>query len=138
LPFYNFTYGALTGNDCEVPEAVRDLREWSLDLVNYSFRNSQRADLATRPGYVPYSGGTRAISPRETEARWGARNSLEYDGGEGGKAVTPPTGWLLDYWMGRYYGFIQAPSTKEAALLEPAPRVEHPQGAKPYAGPPRP
>jgi hypothetical protein len=138
LPFYNFTYGALTGNDCEIPEAVRHLREWSLDLINYSFHNSHRSDLKTPSGYVPYSGGTRAISPREMEARWGARNSLEYDGGEGGKAVTPPTGWLLDYWMGRYYGFIEAPTATNLAFTKISPRVEGPKGATPYNGPPRP
>src|SRR2546427_1422920 len=65
LPFFNFVYGALTGNDCEVPQAVNHLREWSLDLVNHSYHNSHRSDLAPRRGYVPYGGSaTRAISPR--------------------------------------------------------------------------
>ena len=69
-PFFNFIYGALTGNDCEAPEAVQHLREWPLDLVNYSYHNSHRADLAPRRGYVPYAKGTRAISPRESGPSW--------------------------------------------------------------------
>jgi len=138
IPFYNFVYGALTGNDCEVAEAAKHLREWSLDLVNYDFHNSHRRDLATRPGYVPYSGGTRAISPRESEARWGARDSLQLDGGEAGRGVTPPTGWLLDYWMGRYFGFLEAPKVATPSLTALSPRGDKLKGATPYSGPPRP
>jgi hypothetical protein len=138
IPFFNFSYGALTGNDCEAAQAVKHLREWSLDLVNHSYRNSHRNDLAPQQGYVPYSGGTRAISPRESEAKWGDRSPLQYDGGENGKAVTPPIGWLEDYWMGRYYGFIAAPEKTIPGTTSPAARVLPQRGAKPYAGPPRP
>jgi len=83
IPLFNFIYGALTGNDCEAPQAVKHLREWSLDLVNHSYHNSHRSDLTPRPGYVPYAGGTRPISPRESCAKWGSRSALEYDGGDG-------------------------------------------------------
>lgn len=137
LPFFNFSYGALTGNDCEAPQAAQHLREWSLDLVNHNYRNSHRSDLAPQHGYVPYSGGTRAISPRESEAKWGDRSPLQYDGGENSKAVTPPIGWLEDYWMGRYYGFIDAPPDPAAAESIPG-RVLNQPGAAPYAGPRRP
>ncbi len=138
LPFFNFTYGALTGNDCEAGPAVQHLREWSLDTINHSFRNSHRADLAPEPGYAPIVGDTRAISPRESTAMWGSRTALELDGGNGGHTVTPPIGWLGDYWMGRYYGFIQAPDTKDPALTTvPDAPIVH-RGAKPYDGLPRP
>ncbi|HEY5913725.1 MAG TPA: hypothetical protein VJA21_24315 [Verrucomicrobiae bacterium] len=138
IPFYNFAYGALTGNDCEVPEAVRHLREWSLDLVNHSYVNSHRSDLAPSRGYVPYGGGTRAISPRELESRWGAREAIRYDGGENSHAVTPPTGWLHDYWMGRHYGFIEAPKITDTGATHLEARTEKRHGAAPYTGPPRP
>ncbi len=138
VPFFNFIYGALTGNDCEVPQAVQHLREWSLDLVSHSYRNSHRSDLAPRPGYVPYMGGTRAISPRELDAEWGSRSALRYDGGSGGRVMTPPIGWLEDYWMGRYYGFIEAPRAQDAVLTSVPRRSGAQSGALPYAGPPRP
>jgi hypothetical protein len=69
---------------------------------------------------------------------WGSRPAIELDGGNGGHTVTPPIGWLEDYWMGRYYGFIQLPDTKDPALttIPDTPVVQ--RGAKPYAGPPRP
>jgi hypothetical protein len=138
VPFFNFVYGALTGNDCEVPQAVQHLREWPLDLVSHSYRNSHRSDLAPQPGYVSYGGGTRAISPRESEAEWGSRSALRYDGGSGGRVMTPPIGWLEDYWMGRYYGFIEAPKTQDSGLASVPPRAGVRRGAAPYDGPPRP
>jgi hypothetical protein len=138
LPFFNFSYGALTGNDCEAPQAVKHLREWSLDLVNHNYRNSHRSDLAAQHGYEPYSGGARTISPRESEAKWGDRSPLEYDGGEDSKAVTPPIGWLEDYWMGRYYGFIEAPKTGDPRAVVLPERAGTHLRAVPYAGPPRP
>src|ERR1043166_7297539 len=58
LPFFTFSCGARTGNDGEPPKAAQHLREWPLDLVNHSFHNSHRSDLAPRRGYVPYMGGT--------------------------------------------------------------------------------
>jgi hypothetical protein len=138
VPFFNFIYGVFTGNDCEAPQAVRHLREWSLDLVNHNYHNSHRSDLAPQRGYVPYAGGTRAISPRESESKWGSRSSLQYDGGENGHGVTPPIGWLEDYWMGRYFGFIEPPRTQDEKLTTVQPRAEKRRGAAPYAGPPRP
>jgi hypothetical protein len=138
LPYYNFIYGSRTGNDCEAEQAVQHLREWSLDPVNHNFRNSHRHDLAPEPGYVPYSGGTRAISPRESTAMWGSRSAIRYNGGSGSRGATPPVGWLEDYWMGRYYGFIEAPATEDPALTAAPPRAGRVDGAAPYDGPPRP
>lgn len=138
LPYFNFIYGALTGNDCEAPEAVRHLREWPLDLVNRNYRNSHRVDLRVEPGYVPYQGGTKAISPRESTAMWGSRSAIVLDGGSGGRGVTPPAGWLEDYWMGRYFGLIEPPTVKDRKLLAPDGLPMPEQVAKPYDGPGRP
>ena len=138
LPWFNFVYGALTGNDCEVEPAVTHLREWPLDLVIYSYQNSHRADLRTPAGYVAYAGGTRAISPREREPMLWDNWTMKIDGGTGGNDVVQPSSWLLAYWMGRYHGFIEAPKTTEASLLTLTPGSGRATGAKPYSGPPRP
>ena len=137
-PFYNFIYGGLTGNDCEAAQAAQYLREWPLDLVNHNYRNSHRNDLLPQPGYVPYGGGSRFISPRELEASWGARSPAQYDGGEGSHGATAPTCWLEDYWMGRYYGFIEPPKTPDAGLTSAPLRTISRKGAAPYDGPARP
>jgi hypothetical protein len=138
IPFFNFIYGGLTGNDCEAAQAVLHLREWSLDTVSHSYQNSHRSDLATEPGYTPYMGGTRAISPRELACTWGSRSAIQYDGGNSGRTATPPVSWLEDYWMGRYYGMVAPPTTAEPALIDVPPNSVRPWGAAPYSGPPRP
>lgn len=133
-PWFNFIYGALTGNDCEILPAVKHLREWPLDLVSYSFTNKHRADLATPPGYTAYAGGTRAISPRERgPMRW-SDCTLELNGGAGGRVVEDPSSFLDAYWMGRYYGFILPPDTTDEKLLDVEPDSTL-RGAAPYAGP---
>jgi len=137
-PWFNFAYGALTGNDCEVEAAVAHLREWPLDLVVWSYQNSHRADLRTPPGYVAYKAGTRTFSPRETEPMRWDHWTMQADGGTGGNDVVEPSGWLLAYWMGRYHGFIEAPTTTDASLLTVERNRQQSLGAKAYAGPPRP
>ena len=101
IPFFNFIYGGLTGNDCEAEQAVQHLREWSLDTVSHSFQNSHRSDLATEPGYTPYMGGTRAISPREQSCTWGSRSAIQYDGGNSGALPRRRSaGWKIIGWEG--------------------------------------
>ncbi len=138
IPWFNFSYGAITGNDCELEQSMKHLREWTLDCTSYNFQNSHRDDLYPEPGYTSYEGGLRAISPRETMVMTGSRNATVLDGGAGGNVVKEPTGFLRDYWMGRYHGFILAPSANKSELISvPAGKTEQ-QGAKPYDGPPAP
>jgi hypothetical protein len=138
ISWFNFAYGAITGNDCDVDRAVQHLREWTLDCVEHNYQNSFRDDLITEPGYTAYEGGARAISPRETSVTRGSRSAIVYDGGVGGRRVMEPTGFLRDYWMGRYHGFIKAPETTDPKLLSVKRRKGKQFGAKPYDGPPRP
>ena len=138
IPFFNFIYGGLTGNDCESEQAVQHLREWSLDTISHSYRNSHRYDLATEPDYTPYVGDKRAVSPRELACSWGSRSAIQYDGGSGGRTATPPVGWLEDYWMGRYYGMIKAPTTTDSKQINVPSKSIQLWGAEPYRGPKRP
>ena len=57
------------------------------------------------------------------------------DGGQNGNNVMEPSAFIRDYWMGRYHGLIEAPSTKDANLISVKPRTGQSLGAKPYAGP---
>ena len=138
VAWYSIAYGAITGNDCELDKAVKHLREWVLDCVNFSYRNSHRSDLFPEPGYVPYVGGTRGMSPRETSVKRGSRNALPYDGGANGRSVTDPSGFLRDYWMARYHGMIEAPTVTDKELISVPKSKVGEFGAKPYDGPGRP
>jgi len=137
VPWFNFIYGALTGNDCELDRAVAHLREWPLDLRRHSYTNSHRDDLYPPKGYRMYSERPKPLSPRETEPnRWDG-NFMQLDGRNGGRVVADVGGWLDAYWMGRYYGMISAPKTKDQALTT-VPKRGLQLGAEPYSGPPRP
>jgi hypothetical protein len=138
IPFFNFLYGHLTENDCEVAEVTQSLREWSLNSVQNSYKNSQRSDLKVEAGYVPYMTTTKALSPRNMVSSWGARSAFYYDSGRGGRTLTPPIGWLEDYWMGRYFGMIEAPETTNSGLLTVTGHSGEPSKAAAYDGPPRP
>lgn len=137
VPWFNFIYGALTGNDCELDRAVAHLREWPLDLRRHSFVNSHRDDLHTPKGYRMYADRPKPLSPRETEPnRWDG-DFMQLDGGNGGTVVADPGGWLDAYWMARYYSMITAPQTADESL-KGVPKRRLKFGAEPYSGPARP
>lgn len=137
VPWYNYIYGAITGNDCEHERSADHLREWPLDLVNWSMFNSHRDDIRTPAGYRSYAERLMAISPRESGPKRVNRDwtALDFDGR--GNSVTDPACWLEQYWMGRYYGFIAAPTATDPAVLTVPKRGLH-LGAEPYDGPARP
>ncbi len=138
IPWFNFVYGATTGQDCENERAVAFLREAPLDMRQYSYFNSQRADLTIVPkGYRTYGERIRRLSPRETALqKWGG-DFLELDRDDKGLKVEDCGAWIEGYWMGRYYGFITEPTATDAALISVPKRGLH-LGARPYSGPPRP
>ncbi len=136
-PFFNVTYAALTGAEAEIEAAVEHLREWPLDLIDHSYRNSHRHDLRPRAGHTAYAGGSVVLSPRERgPMRW-SHNPFHLDGGSGGRKVFDPSAWLNAYWKARYYGLIQAPAVEDPSLRS-APPISGNPGARPYDGPPRP
>lgn len=131
-PWFNFSYGAITGNDCELEQSVKYLRECKLDCAEYNFQNSLRDDLYLESGYYSYEGKIRVFSPRESSS------PTVLDGGGNGNVVKEPTAFLRDFWMGRYYGFIQPPTTNNPELNSVNKRTGQRFGAEPYNGPPRP
>ncbi len=134
-PWYNFVYSIATGNDGDTKRAVEHLREWPLDLENHRYTNSHRYDLDPLPDEPAYGKGTRGMSPRETQAKQGYRSALPRDGGGGG-SITHPAGFVEDYWMGRYYGFIAEPEVDDPELVS-VERTGEQRGAPPYEGAPR-
>lgn len=77
--WFNYIYGALTGNECQTEEAVQHLRDYPLDSIYYGFTNSHRHDLAVPDGYRNYVTDTKALGPREQGVRRWDRNPLELD-----------------------------------------------------------
>ena len=137
-PWFNYVHAVISGVPGEEEHSATHLREWPLDLRIWNFRNSHRTDLKTPAGYVSLKGGIQAISPREGQPiRWDSW-TMQLDGGSDGHDVVEPGGWLLAYWMGRYHGFIAAPSRPEDGIWTEADGPALPRLATPYDGPARP
>ncbi len=73
--------------------------------------------------------------PLEKPVSRGSSNVLYLDGGVGGRRVMEPTSYLRGYWMGRYYGMIEAPTTDDAKLISVPESSGGLYGAEPYDGP---
>lgn len=113
-PFSNFVFGALGGADFHLDESVAFLRDAPLDLVQWRVDNSEREDirLVRRPMLEPLQ-TSRMLPPSERGVMRWDKNPWEVVSGdfcdEKGSLESSGVFWLLPYWMGRYYGFIQAP-----------------------------
>jgi hypothetical protein len=94
-PWFNFIYGAVTGYDCEAPQAAATLRAKPLDLASYDGKGEPRG------AHMPHQ-------------------------------------WLEAYWMGRYYGMIDAPKTSDRAATTLGPSTPKPHGGAHFGGPKRP
>ena len=108
-PWWNYIYGAVTGNACDAGEAARTLREIPLDLIDWPIRNSHRLDVRLdaergRKGELQSIG---VLPYDELPAlKWNA-NPYALDGGGSATREDDGTYFLLPYWMGRYYGYLE-------------------------------
>jgi len=108
-PFFEFVYASLTG----IPPrdaGIAFLRDAPLDLINWTMDNSKREDIGlvrSREVEPPQTSRLLPASERGV-VRWD-KNIWAAVQGDGGRTEWAPTFWLLPYWMGRYYGYIDAP-----------------------------
>jgi hypothetical protein len=107
-PLYNYLYGGLTGRPCAPSDAEETLRDWPLDRVEWSMRNSDRSDVAFKTGRglraMPELDLVLPISERALH-RWNG-NPWSPDGGSDGRAYDDGAAWLLGYWAGVYFRYL--------------------------------
>jgi hypothetical protein len=107
IPFYDFVYAHFSGDAIPLERAVTTLREWPLDMVEWTVDNSKREDVVWDRTPGRDQGFLTRILPR---AEMGLCNwdQEPYRAviGMGGAREDKPTDWLLAYWMGRYWGLI--------------------------------
>ncbi|MHC4728029.1 MAG: ligand-binding sensor domain-containing protein [Planctomycetota bacterium] len=109
-PFFNFIYGACVGKAPQLQISVNYLRDASLDLVRWTVDNSKREDLRiVRTPELEMLQTNRCLPPDESGViRWD-ENPFRAVQGDGGHTESDGVWWLLPYWAGRYYGYIQPP-----------------------------
>jgi hypothetical protein len=108
-PLFNFIYGALTGEPCDLEEAVGTLREIPLDLVHWTVTNSGRPDIVRHPENGRFGEAQSAVVLPAGERpimKWNG-NPYRLDGGDDGRTEEDGAFFLLPYWMGRYHGLIE-------------------------------
>jgi len=112
--FSNFIYALVGGKDFHLEESIEFLRDQPLDLRHWSIDNSTREDieLVRRPMLSPIQ-TSRLLPPSERGVMRWDKNPWEVISGDfsdpEGHRESSGVFWLLPYWMGRYYGFIDAP-----------------------------
>jgi streptogramin lyase len=109
-PFFEFIYGACSGQKPQLEISVASLRDASLDLVRWTVDNSRREDIriVRTPEWETLQ-TNRLLPPSERGViRWD-ENPWRVIQGDGGNTESDGVWWLLPYWMGRHYGYIQPP-----------------------------
>jgi len=107
-PFFEFIYGACSGRTPQLDISVAYLRDASLDLVRWTVDNSRREDI--RIVRIPEWENlqTNRLPPPSERGviRWD-ENPWKAVQGDGGHTESDGVWWLLPYWMGRHYGYMQ-------------------------------
>ncbi len=109
-PFFDLMYASLAGVPLASQEGIEFLRDAPLDLINWTMDNSKREDLrlVRAPEIEPLQTSRLLPASERGVVRWDS-NPWAAIGGDGGQSESCATFWLLPYWTGRYYGYIQAP-----------------------------
>lgn len=114
IPFYDFVYNRFSGARVPLGPALATLREWPLDMVEWTVDNRGREDvLLDRTPGVDEGRLTKILPRSEMGLCMWDQEPYRAVIGRGGDREDKPTDWLLAYWMGRYYGLLAAP---EAAV----------------------
>ncbi len=110
IPFYDFVYARFSGTSIPLSRAVETLREWPLDMVEWTVDNSKREDVKwdRTPGRDE-SHLTRILPRGEMGLCNWDQEPYRAVIGMGGTREDKPTDWLLAYWMGRYWGLVGGP-----------------------------
>ncbi|MBI4558864.1 MAG: regulator [Candidatus Hydrogenedentes bacterium] len=108
-PYFDFLYAGLTGVSVPLKPAMFFLVDTPLDLVRWTVDNSRREDLrlVRKPEIEPLQTDRLPPASERGNIRWDD-NPWRAVQGDGGLTESDGVFWLLPYWMGRYYGFIQA------------------------------
>jgi hypothetical protein len=108
-PLWTFIY--LNGQpkaQVDLPAAVWTLYRMPMDTIEWTVRNSQRADIQWAPAAdrFRHREALTLLPPDERPVMKWNSNPFVVDGGHGGRAEDDGAAFLLPYWMGRYHKFI--------------------------------
>ena len=100
----------MTGtSEFDLESSVWSLKEFPLDMIQYSAVNSHRKDIDfIEPGFRGQT-TTQVLPPDERPELKHNRNPFTLDAGDRNSELSAGDTFLLPYWMGRFLGVISAP-----------------------------
>jgi hypothetical protein len=108
--YFNFLYSAMLGKKMDLMVSVESLKDASIDLVQWRIDNTQREDLdLVRFPELEAWQTSRLVPPSERCMMRLDKNPWLAVQGDGGYSESDGVWYLLPYWMGRYYGYIESP-----------------------------
>jgi hypothetical protein len=106
-PLWNFIYAATGAEEFDLTESIWSLKEFPLDVISWTVRNSQRKDLKPLAPNFRHQSTENVLPPDERPMSKYNGNAFQLDGGDGGREEFSGDIYLLPYWMGRYLGLIR-------------------------------
>ncbi|MEX2513916.1 MAG: hypothetical protein WD398_13505 [Cyclobacteriaceae bacterium] len=109
---WNIFTAMVSPGEFDLEEAIWYLKEYPLDLINWTVKNSHRKDIELLDPNFRKQRTAKVLPPDELSIRRHNANRFELDGGNNGASENSAGDiWLLPYWMGRYLGVISEPVT---------------------------
>jgi hypothetical protein len=106
-PLWNFLYAATGPEEFDLQESIWSLKEFPLDAISWTIRNSQRHDLEFLAPNFRGQSTAAVLPPDERPMSKYNGNAFQLDGGDGGREEFSGDIYLLPYWLGRYLGVIR-------------------------------
>ncbi len=108
-PLFAFTLALYTGGHANFDECIETLEDYPLDLLDYKIDHTVRPDVEINYGPEEFGDGPQALNALPADER--VLGCLSYEafcikGGYDTRYIEPSE-WLLNYWMGKYYGMIE-------------------------------
>lgn len=106
-PLWNLIYAMTGAEEFDLDETIWSLKEFPLDMIGWSVRNSHRKDLEfIEPNFRNQTTRT-VLPPDERPMSKYNGNAFRLDGGNNGLSEYSGDIFLLPYWLGRYLKIIR-------------------------------
>ncbi|UCF14949.1 MAG: hypothetical protein JSW59_16185, partial [Phycisphaerales bacterium] len=106
-PLWNLIYAMTGAAEFDLEQTIWSLREFPLDTIGWSVRNSYRRDLEFVEPNFRNQTTRKVLPPDERPMSKYNGNAFRLDGGSGGHREYSGDIFLLPYWLGRYLNIIK-------------------------------
>ncbi|MHC4363380.1 MAG: hypothetical protein ACYSTZ_11170, partial [Planctomycetota bacterium] len=106
-PLWNLIYAMTGAAEFDLEQTVWSLKEFPLDMIAWSVRNSHRRDLESVEPNFRNQTTQNVLPPDERPMSKYNGNAFRLDGGSGGHREYSGDIYLLPYWLGRYLKVIK-------------------------------